>query len=254
METQSPELKRNTAWLLRDKYPGHFTGNFFYDMCRIKMGEPIDYVIGWIPFLGCRIDLSLKPFIPRSETEYWVKQAIDGINLRFGGKPLRMLDIFAGSGCIGIAALKHLSNIWLDFVEKNEQYIPQIQKNLVLNHIDSTRTNVIQSDIFENIHGNYDVIFANPPYVPLARRSTVAHSVCEYEPLTAVFGGTDGLDVIRRFLREARLYLNPEGIIWMEFDSPEKDKINQLVEESGYSRCEFLRDQFGEWRTLKIVV
>ena len=254
MKTKSLEFKRDTAWLLRDKYHGYLTENFFYDIYRIKMGEPIDYVIGWVPFFGCRIDLSFRPFIPRMETEYWVKCAIGDTKLRFGNKIIKVLDVFAGSGVIGIAILSHLSNSVVDFAEIDQRFCRQIEINLALNQIVLDRSRIICSDVFSEIDEKYDLILANPPYVPLARKDAVARSVREYEPPTAVFGGQDGLNVIRRFLGDARQYLNPKGIIWMEFDAPEKDKINQIVEESGYSGCEFLRHQFGEWRTLKIVV
>lgn len=248
------ESQKEINWLLRDKYCGEKSTNFWYDVSRLKKGEPVDYVIGWTPFLGCKIDLSLRPFIPRPETEYWVKNAIAEIKSIYGNKPLRILDIFAGSGCIGVAALKHLPNSQVDFIDNDATALQQIKINFTENGIDSSRARIIRSDVFENVDGCYDAILANPPYVPISRKNLVAHSVLEHEPHRAVFGGRDGLDTIRRFLYKARQHLNSNGIIWIEFDSPEKDKINQIVEKSGYSGYEFLRDQFGEWRTLKIVV
>src|SRR3990167_81630 len=174
MKTKSLEFKRDTAWLLRDKYHGYLTENFFYDIYRIKMGEPIDYVIGWLPFLGCRIDLSFRPFIPRTETEFWTKNAIEDAKLRFRNRAIKVLDIFAGSGSIGIATLKHILRVKVDFAEIDKNFCQQIEKNLVLNQIVLDRSRIICSDIFSDICGKYDLILANPPYVPLARKDAVA--------------------------------------------------------------------------------
>lgn len=245
-------FKKAVQWIICDKYNGIHQPEFYNDLKRLGAGEPMDYVIGWVPFLGCRIDLSLRPFIPRTETEYWVKHVIDESKSSYGDKPLRILDIFSGSGCIGTAVLKHLPNAEVYFAEKERGAVAQIRKNLEINNIDLSRAIIIQSDVFGEIKDKYDIIFANPPYVPLAREDAVAHSVREYEPQDAVFGGYDGLDVIRRFLGEARQHLNLGGTIWMEFDAPEKEKIGDMILKYSYASHEFFLDQFGMWRFVKI--
>lgn len=245
-------MDKNVQWILNDKYGGIGTEEFERDILRIQRGEPVDYVIGWVPFLGCLIDLSLRPFIPRTETEYWVKCAMDEIKAMRGEIPARILDIFSGSGAIGVALLKHLPNVRVDLAEKDTRCIRQIQKNIELNGIDMSRVTIIQSDCFENVHGEYDMMFANPPYVPFSRKDVIARSVREYELVDAVFGGEDGLIYIRKFLAGAKQYLTPQGVIWMEFDAPEKDKICDLISDCGYASSEFFPDQFGMWRFVKI--
>src|SRR5258708_29407862 len=153
-------------WLFRDKYrlpeskieeilqdlslapPG-----FRADVLRLKVGEPIQYVIGWVPFLGCEIDLSFKPLIPRPETEFWTGQVIEEIHKRVvkGDQVLEILDLCCGSGCIGIAFLKHLPNVRVDFADIQEDAIRQTRLNLENNKIDDSRWQIFHSDLFVKV-------------------------------------------------------------------------------------------------------
>ena len=214
----SKNEKAEVSWLLREKY-GDFDLEKIHsdDKERLKKGEPIDYVIGFVDFLGCRIDLSKKPFIPRVETEFWTKRVIEDLSLFRSKRPLRCLDVFAGSGCIGVAILKHIDKTTVDFVDNDEKALEQIAINLRLNGISDKRYRLIKSDIFQNVDGHYDFILANPPYVPEKDIENVQKSVLEFEPREAIFGGPDGLFYIKGFLNKARFYLHPAGKIYMEF-------------------------------------
>ena len=152
------------------------------DIARLEKGEHIDYVIGWVDFAGCRIDLSKRPLIPRPETEFWVDKAIRDIKrshytfssrftpsaawgpTRLGRKHsaraslVRFLDLFAGSGCIGVAVLKHIPWAKVDFGEKEKKLLNQIIINTKLNGISPKRYQIFQSDIFSNIKEKYDYI------------------------------------------------------------------------------------------------
>jgi release factor glutamine methyltransferase len=141
-------LIREKQWLLDEKYGGMETPEFFADLEKLESGTPLAYLISSIPFLGCHIDLSSKPLIPRPETEYWVNEIIKHY---IPQKPeMKILDIFSGSGCVGVAVLKHTSNI-VHFGELQKQNIEQIQKNLDLNGIEKNRYQIFQSDVFENV-------------------------------------------------------------------------------------------------------
>ena len=288
---QKLRLQREIRWLMEEKYPREtaITPDIEKDIGRLKKGEPVDYVIGFSHFLGCKIDLSLRPMIPRSETEFWVEQTITEIKnsqpptvaqgfgdvlpafVRLGRttawrrknnyqlpttnyKLIKCLDIFSGSGCIGIAVLKHLKNARVDFSEKEGRPLKQIKINLQLNRIPAERWRIIKSDVFQNIRGKYNFIFANPPYVAKKRINKIQKSVLQYEPKKAIFGGKDGLLYIRRFLKEAKKHLKPGGIIFMEFDAPQKKEISETLKRLGYQHYEFRKDQYNKWRYLKITI
>ncbi|MFA5432375.1 MAG: HemK family protein methyltransferase [Candidatus Paceibacterota bacterium] len=210
------------------------------------MNLPEDYKRGFKDFLGAKIDLSKKPLIPREETEYWVSVAIKEIK-----EGSECLDLFAGSGCIGIAILKNVSNSFCDFGEKEELFLEQIKISLDLNNIEGKRYNLFKTDVFSNIKKQYDYILANPPYVAESRIDEVGEDVKMFEPSIALYGGNDGMEYIKIFLNEAVDYLKEKGIIYLEFDPEQKDWIEEIIK-GKYSKFEFLKDQFNKYRFVKI--
>lgn len=286
-------MQKEIERLLKEKYNGNLPAGrqgqkkFYKDVKRLEKAEPLDYVIGFTEFLGCKIDLSKKPLIPRPETEFWTEQAIKEIKKALGShtsqylgcmtsqcldkRKLKVLDIFSGSGCIGIAILNHVKNSQVIFADKDKNALKQIRVNLKINKINTSliRSNkgwtereisvVVKSDIFGNIKGKFDYIFANPPYVATAKINQVQKSVLKYEPKLALFGslpagkqGKDGLFYIKKFLKDAKNHLNPGGKIFMEFSPEQKKQIEKLLKKYKYSHCEFHKDQYGKWRYVVI--
>lgn len=268
--------------LVRDKYDGRADKVTNEDRKRIKSGEPLDYIIGWKPFLNCRIDLSLKPFIPRPETEFWVEKAIvelrdahvrrDSSNplarpdmlprrrkAEFGNisgrtlprAPLRVLDLFCGSGCIGVSFLKRLPGARVDFADADARYLKQARKNVTLNNIPLRRAKFIRSDVFSNVRGTYDVIVANPPYIAVSARRRVQREVLRFEPPGALFGGKDGMRHVRKLIAGLRAHLRPGGACWMEFGEGQKRKIEKELRKAKLMGI-FHKDQYGRWRYVRI--
>jgi release factor glutamine methyltransferase len=242
----NPNNPKEELWLLHEKHGGQETPEFFEDLRRIESGEPVDYVIGFSEFLGAKIDLSFHPMIPRQETEFWLEKAMRDMPL----KKIKVLDMFAGSGCIGIALLKHLPEALVDFGEKDPKLVLQIEKNISLNVADPNRAHVFETDVFENIpQEKYDFIFANPPYISHDRKYQVARPVMEHEPHLALFADDEGLFFVKKLLNEAPDFLAPNGKLFIEFDQWQKDEIEKLVKESKFEGT-FWKDQYEKWRVL----
>jgi len=206
-------------------------------------------------FLNCKIDISKKVFIPRIETQFWVKKAIKEIQnyiTLYRYNELKILDVFAGSGCIGIAILKNVKKSKVDFVDIDQNAIEQIKINLKLNKVSPKRYKIIKSDIFEKVKGKYDFIFANPPYVAKERLNEVQQSVKKLEPKISWYGGRGGLKYIKRFLKKAKNHLKENGMIFMEIDPLQKESVEKILKKEGYKNFKFYKDQFKKIRWVKI--
>jgi release factor glutamine methyltransferase len=233
--------------LARDKYDGDASQISESDRQRLESGEPLAYVIGWVPFLGTRISLATKPLIPRPETEWWTELLIKELQTKYGNDPIEILDLCAGSGCIGIAILYALPNARVTFAELNPEHLRDIEESLAINGIDPSRATLCAGDLFTSLpQGSlFDVIATNPPYIPSGR--TLEDSVVGFEPADALFAGTDGLDVIRRVVEGAPQVLRPHGSIWMECDTDNVEEAAALLAHTA-TRTEVREDAYGRPR------
>ena len=246
MSSPSPEDVRA---LVRDKYAGDETANIQADLARLSAGEPLAYVIGWVPFLGLRIDLGSHPLIPRPETEYWVEVLLTQLKKRFGDKSFKFLDLCAGSGAIGLSVLKTFPNAHVSFGELELPHTELIAHNIAVNNLDASRATIRRGNLFASFFDEqFDVIATNPPYIPQGR--TLNESVIGYEPPVALFAGTQGLDLIERIAKEAVRHLHPGGELWMECDIDNIETARTLVLSGGANRADIRTDQYGRPRTL----
>ncbi len=251
-------------WLLKEKYFGIENEEYFNDLKKLKSNFPLAYLIGNIPFLNCKIDLSFKPLIPRSETEFWIDVFIKEIKKKernfapqnSAPKNLKILDIFSGSGCIGIALLKNLKNIELDFSEININFIKQIKKNIKINFLENKliKFKIYKSDIFKNINSKkkYDFILANPPYIDKNSKNKIEKSVLNFENHSTLFAKYNGLYFIKKIIIEGLNYLNDNGEIWIEFGSKQKISIEKILKNKKIKKYKFLKDQYNKNRILII--
>lgn len=223
-------LNQEEGWLLKEKYNGVESEAFQADLVRLRAGEPLAYLIGHVPFLGCQIYLDSRPLIPRLETEYWVEKAIASIQLN--KKESRVLDLCAGSGCVGVAVAKAVPETFVTFAEVDPMHLPTIKKNISENLL-GERFQIVQSDLFEKVEGQFDFILSNPPYIdPALDRTEV--SVKTHEPHLALYGGQSGMEIIEKIIKTATLYLAPQGQIWIEHEPEQVEAIKKCAEAAGF--------------------
>jgi release factor glutamine methyltransferase len=227
-------------WLLQEKYQNVKSEAFYADCKRLALGEPLGYLIGSVPFLGCEIWLDSRPLIPRVETEYWTEHALTEIKKH--SSPT-VLDLCAGSGCIGVAVAKAAPSSHVDFSEIDQSHIPTIMKNLVQNQIEPGRATVYHANLFSGITGTYDFILSNPPYIdPAVDRAT--DSVKHHEPFIALYGGELGLEIVKDIINQAPAHLNPHGQLWLEHEPEQSLAIEALAAEAGFIATTHL-DQYN---------
>ena len=244
-------MSQEELWLLKEKYQGNKNAAFLADCERLIAGEPLAYLIGSVPFLNTTIYLESKPLIPRTETEFWVEKIIADINssevrpriiLGLTSDSLRVLDLCAGSGCIGVAVLKNVPNATVDFCEIDGTHHETIRKNIVENEIDISRTHICGGDLFEHISEKYDYILTNPPYIDPIQNQT-DESVKKYEPALALYADNAGLEIIFRIIDEAHYFLKPQGVLVIEHDPEQSNKIRNYAEHHHFKVSTHL-DQF----------
>ncbi len=242
---------QETAWLLQEKYAGIESAAFFADCARLSAGEPLAYLIGHAPFLDCTIHIDSHPLIPRVETEFWVEKAITTISQKVRGLTphLRILDLCAGSGAIGVAVAKAVPGAGVTFTEIDPAHLPSIQKNLSENIFEYPNRlgyySVVESDLFSALQTaeQYDYILTNPPYID-ATANTVDAGVAAYEPHLALFGGVAGMEIITRIITESPTHLAPTGQLWIEHEPSQVVAITTLAQMHRFT-CVTHPDQYN---------
>ena len=159
-------------------------------------------------------------------------------------KKIDILDIFSGSGCMGIYANKILkSNI--TFSDIKNSFLKQIKLNCKLNNIQNYK--IIKSNIFKKINNSYDLILANPPYIP--KKDLIQKSVIQFEPHIALFGkGKNGFKIISIFLKNLNNHLNDNGLCILEFHPNQKEELSCLLKKLNFSfsikQDQYTRDRY----------
>ena len=195
---------------------------------RIKK-EPVAYIIGKKEFWSEDFMVNHGTLIPRPETELLIYKIINF----FKNKKINILDIGTGSGCILLSILKELNfsrGIGIDISAKAIQMAKVNSKNLNLFY--RSKFKVIDLNKF-NI-GKYDLIVSNPPYIPSRDIKNLSKDITNYEPLTALNGGSDGLDLIKKVIYKSNHLLKREGLLALEIGHSQYQKVSYILRSNGY--------------------
>lgn len=179
---------------------------------RVVERVPASYLTGEAWFMGLPFTVNEHVLIPRSPIAELLENALEPW---LGERPMeRLLDLCTGSGCIGIAASLVFPEAEVDLADISPDALAVAEQN-IRRHGVADRVRAIESDLFENLTGRYDVILSNPPYVDAADLAAMPDEF-HHEPVLGLEAGVDGLDVARRILAEAQDYLTEDGLLIVE--------------------------------------
>ena len=191
--------------------------------------EPIAYITGKKEFWSEDFLVSYETLIPRPETELLIYKVVDF----FKNKKINILDIGTGSGCILLSILKELNfsrGIGIDISSKAIKMAEANSRNLKLFY--RSKFKVIDLDKFST--GKYDLIVSNPPYIPSKDIKNLSKDIINYEPLTALDGGIDGLDLIKKVIYKSNRLLKRKGLLALEVGHNQYRRTVGILGDNGY--------------------
>ena len=209
---------------------------------RLLEGEPIAYILGQWEFYGLPMHVSPNVLIPRDDTcavaELAIRQAL------FLEQDPRILDLCCGSGCIGLAIASRVKDAKVTLADVSYDALAVAKENVALNKL-SGRVRCVSADALKPAFpflGKFDLIVSNPPYITGEDMLTLPHSVKDYEPHLALYGGEDGLDFYRSIAKNFAPALKPGGYLCFEFGDDQGDDVCAILEANGYTILERTRD------------
>lgn len=220
-----------------------------YEELLLKRAErvPLQYLTGVQEFMGLEFQVDGRVLIPRQDTEILVEEVLR--RLQDGS---RILDMCTGSGCILISLLHYSNGCTGTGADISEEALQVAGENAVRNQV---QAQFVQSDLFENISGKYEIIVSNPPYIKREVLPTLMPEVREHEPIGALDGFEDGLYFYRRVIAKSRNFLVGGGMLYLEIGWDQAEEVTALMEENGFRDIETVKDYagldrvvFGTWQ------
>lgn len=209
---------------------------------RLLEGEPIAYVLGQWEFFGIPLHVNPMVLIPRDDTcavaELAIQQAL------FLEKDPRILDLCCGSGCIGLAIANRVKDAKVTLADLSQEALTVAKENVAMNKL-SGRVRCVRADAMEKalpFLGKFDLIVSNPPYITAEEMKQLPHSVVDYEPKMALYGGEDGLDFYRAIAQNYATALKPGGYLCFEFGMGQGNAVCAILEANGYTILDRTRD------------
>ena len=221
-------------------------------------GEPVQYIIGQIEFLDLTIEVGKGVLIPRPETELLVQEAIKTIRSKninasrlAPRSSLAILDLCTGSGCIALALAREFPEAIVYGSDVSKKAIKFSKKNAVVNKIKNVK--FLEGSLFEPIRKavSFDLIISNPPYIKTSDISGLQIEIRDWEPVTALDGGVDGMEFYRKIFSKAERYLKTDGMIMVEVGFDQARGVADIAKKHFFNKVNILKDYAGIERILK---
>ena len=229
----------------------------FTKLCeRRKNGEPIAYILGYKYFYGLKFKVNKHVLVPRPETEWLVERALALVESRKSIKSkVSILDVGTGSGCIAISLAhsltSHESRVTTSIIASD---ISPTALEVAAQNAKAHKVNVefVQSDLFKNVRGKFDIVIANLPYVPQGMYELLYHNL-KYEPKVAITDGGEVWDIYQKFFAQLPKHLKPGGTALLEIDDGSKPDMQKMIHTllPGW-HAKFSKDLGGLWRHLEL--
>jgi release factor glutamine methyltransferase len=229
--------------------PAGFTEGLAAWVARRAAREPVAYIVGRREFYGRTYRVTPDVLIPRPETELIVDAALGAIAARPGEAGVDILDVGTGSGCLAITLALECPGARLAATDISAGALEVAAGNARAHGVVG-RIAFRHEALVGGRARAYDLIVSNPPYVAEADRASLPADVREFEPAAALFGGPDGLEVIRALLPEAARALRPGGVVIMEIGHGQAAALARLIEPAGLVWVETRADLSGTPRVI----
>lgn len=215
----------------REPAPDDFVEQYHSLIVRRAAREPVAMIVGHREFWGLEFEVTPDVLIPRPETEFVVEEVLDYV--RGGASIARLVDVGTGSGCLAVALATELPGIEVVATDSSAKALDVARRNAARHDV-GKRVRFMEADLLKGIHGQADVIVSNPPYVPMREKATLQPEVGTYEPAISLFGGGDGLAIMRRLLASAPDHLVAGGRLIVEFGDGQEADVRTIAEGLGW--------------------
>jgi release factor glutamine methyltransferase len=225
---------------VRDACPPAFNDAFEPLVRRREAREPTGYITGRREFWELDIEVGGGVLIPRPETEILVEETLGrlcgheadetaaGVVHAPARPRLAIADVGTGSGCIAVALARWLPGATITAIDASEAALDVARRNAARHDV-GDRVLPVKGDLIRDAAGPFDAVVSNPPYVPTGDLERLQPEIRLYEPVSALDGGPDGLDVIRRLVLEAADRLRPGGWLLFEFGYGQAERVREII-------------------------
>ena len=228
--------------------------NFNQAIDRLKIYEPVQYILEETEFFGYPFLVNKQVLIPRPETEELVAWIIEDVK----EKETTLLDIGTGSGCIAISLAKKLNNASVTAIDVSKEAIDVAKKNSAQNH---TKIEFMEVDVLhfkdnvqlqQKLNSKFDIIVSNPPYVRIKEQELMRPNVLKHEPDLALYVANETpLLFYKKIVQLSNLYLKAGGRLYFEINEYLGNELKKMLMEEGFKHVQIKKDMFGKDRMIK---
>lgn len=212
--------------------------------------EPVAYITGRKAFWSFTLEINHDVLIPRPDTEVIVEEALAVCRTQAFNQP-RILDIGTGSGAIALALALEIPEAQITATDISAAALKLAQKNALALELQNSIT-FFQSDLFEQVHGEFNMIVSNPPYIGTEEYETLAAGVKDYEPREALLSGQTGLEFYEKLIYQAHSHLTENGWLLLEIGAKQGERVRAIMANTGfYDRIDVRADYAGLSRVIK---